>query len=423
MRLKSYFAATVEEAIALASRELGDEAMLIYSRETLPEARYLGQYEVVFALEAEAAPGGAAATAGGAAGGMAGGAAGGMAGGMAGGRDEGAARGGAAMEAAWTSGAGQSRGGEEAGVRALEAEMAGLRAQFGRMERLLLRSAGAAAAARWSERGEALHQELLEQELPEDVAIEVVSAVEAGAGPGRAWRREDAVAQLAAALAPAVRGGAGWERCRAHALVGPAGAGKTTMLVKLAVLLGLEQRLPVMLVSLDSQRIGGAEQLKTFAQILGVPFAVADHRHGLVRLLDNEAKRSLLLLDTPGFSEQDLAAWSWLPAVLAGREEVGVHLTLPAYGRTRECARMMRRYAPFSPSSLLLTHLDDSEAIGGLLGELLRRGLPLSYCGTGPAIPEDIQEGGAEWLARRLLSRGGEAARPAPAEGASWATA
>lgn len=326
------------------------------------------------------------------------------------------------MEAARMSGVGQARAGEDAGVRGLEAEMAALRAQFGRMERLLLRSAGAAAAARWSERGEALHQELLEQELPEDIAIEVVSAVEAAA-PGRPWRREEAVAQLAAALAPAVRGRTGWEGCRAHALVGPAGAGKTTMLVKLAVLLGLEQRLPVMLVSLDSQRIGGAEQLKTFAQILGVPFAVADHRHGLVRLLDNEAKRSLLLLDTPGFSEQDMAAWSWLPAVLAGREEVGVHLTLPAYGRTRECARMMRRYAPFGPTSLLLTHLDESEATGGLLGELLRCGLPLSYCGTGPAIPEDIQEAGAEWLARRLLSRGGDAARPAPAEGANWATA
>ncbi|MBN8734189.1 MAG: hypothetical protein J0L64_26875, partial [Acidobacteria bacterium] len=132
MRLKSYFAATVEEAIALASRELGDEAMLIYSRETLPEARYLGQYEVVFALEAEAAAGGSG---GGTGGGTAGGAAGGP---------ESAARGGtaAAGEAARPSVTNQARGGEDTGVRGLEAEMAALRAQFGRMERLLLRSAG-----------------------------------------------------------------------------------------------------------------------------------------------------------------------------------------------------------------------------------------------------------------------------------------
>src|SRR5512145_2969238 len=53
MRLKSYFAGTVEAAIALAARELGENAMLVYSREASPEARYLGRYEVVFGLPEE----------------------------------------------------------------------------------------------------------------------------------------------------------------------------------------------------------------------------------------------------------------------------------------------------------------------------------------------------------------------------------
>lgn len=400
MRLKSYFAATVEEAIALASRELGDEAMLIYSRETLPEARYLGQYEVVFALENEAGQAG----------------------------QESAARPAAAVAAAGepvARGAAEAspRGVDTAGVHALEGEIAGLRAQFERMERLLLRSAGATAAARWSQRGEALRQELLEQELPEDLVIEVVDAVEAGATAGRPWRREDAVARLASTLAPIVAGQTAFDGCRAHLVVGPAGAGKTTMLVKLAVQLGLEQRTPVMMVSLDSQRIGGAEQLRTFAQILGVPFAVADHRHALVRLLETEARRYLLLLDTPGFSEHDMTEWGWLVSLLSGREGVRAHLTLPAYARARDCARLIQRFAAFAPASLMLAHMDECEAVGGLLGELLRRGLPLSWCGTGTAIPEDIREAGAEWIAQRLLSRGAERAPAAVEEGASWATA
>ena len=48
MRLKSYFAESVDQAISRASKELGPEAMLVYSREAHPEARYLGSYEVVF---------------------------------------------------------------------------------------------------------------------------------------------------------------------------------------------------------------------------------------------------------------------------------------------------------------------------------------------------------------------------------------
>jgi len=55
MRIKSYFAAAVEDAMAQARQELGPEAMLVNSRKAPPEARHLGEYEVVFA--AENAPG------------------------------------------------------------------------------------------------------------------------------------------------------------------------------------------------------------------------------------------------------------------------------------------------------------------------------------------------------------------------------
>jgi len=49
MRLKSYFAGTVESAICLARQEMGEDAMLVNSRKAPPEARHLGAYEVVFA--------------------------------------------------------------------------------------------------------------------------------------------------------------------------------------------------------------------------------------------------------------------------------------------------------------------------------------------------------------------------------------
>ena len=63
MRLKSYFAGTVESAICLARQELGEEAMLVSSRKALPEARHLGIYEVVFAAAQEPAVEAAAARA------------------------------------------------------------------------------------------------------------------------------------------------------------------------------------------------------------------------------------------------------------------------------------------------------------------------------------------------------------------------
>lgn len=50
MRLKSYFSETVEAAMELARKELGEEALLVNARPATPETRYLGTYEVVFGL-------------------------------------------------------------------------------------------------------------------------------------------------------------------------------------------------------------------------------------------------------------------------------------------------------------------------------------------------------------------------------------
>src|SRR4051794_37290955 len=49
MKIKSYYARTVEDAMAAARQEMGAEAMLVNSRKTPLESRHLGEYEVVFA--------------------------------------------------------------------------------------------------------------------------------------------------------------------------------------------------------------------------------------------------------------------------------------------------------------------------------------------------------------------------------------
>jgi hypothetical protein len=53
MRIKSYFAPSVQAAIALAHKEFGHGVTLITSHVTSLENRHLGDYEVVFAIEEE----------------------------------------------------------------------------------------------------------------------------------------------------------------------------------------------------------------------------------------------------------------------------------------------------------------------------------------------------------------------------------
>jgi len=391
MRLKSYFAATVEAAISLASRELGEDAMLVYSRETLPEARNLGHYEVVFALESEAPTAGAVAE--------------------------------PARIAQTTEKQPEARATEGEPWREVRADLHEMKRHVARLERLIEQTAGALAHHRWGVGGEEIYRELCSQDLPAGLAAEVVAAVEAKLGKGAAWDREAVLAELAALLAALPCGRGAMEGGQAHVFVGPPGAGKTTMLVKIAVLLAVERRLPAMLVSLDSRRIGGADQLKTFAHILGVPFCAVDHRAALERLIETESRRLRLFVDTPGFSDEDLTEQEWLYDALSRNSEVRAHLVVPSYLRTRECARIIKRFEAFRPATLMLTHADECESMGGVAGEAIRCGLPISYCGTGQSIPEDVQAGEPEWLARRILSAADGLPAAGAERGVNWAVA
>ncbi len=49
MKIKSYYAETMDQALQSASKELGDEALILNTRETPAEFRHFGRYEVVCA--------------------------------------------------------------------------------------------------------------------------------------------------------------------------------------------------------------------------------------------------------------------------------------------------------------------------------------------------------------------------------------
>lgn len=342
MRLKSYFAATVEEAMALASKELGGDAMLVYSRESSPEARALGQYEVVFSSlgeeRAHVAAGPAPA---------------------------------AAVDLA-----------------PIERQLANMRAQMNSMSRLLTQSVLESQMQRYSGELRTLHERLILQELPLDLVSQLMASASAGIDPG---------AELCRLVA------ASPSQSRVLLAAGPPGGGKTTALAKLAITLGLQKRLPVHLVSIDTHRIGGADQLRTYAGILGASFSAVDSLQALGRLIDEHSARNLLLIDTPGVAARDMAFENEMNTFLSRRQEIEVHLTLSASVRSADLSLAVKRYLAYRPNRLLFTRLDEASAFGALIGESHRTAIPISYLCGGQSIPEDIEEATPGRLASLIL--------------------
>jgi len=176
---------------------------------------------------------------------------------------------------------------------------------------------------------------------------------------------------------------------RAIMLVGPTGAGKTTTIAKLAARAALIDERRVAVITLDNYRVGGVEQIRTFADLIGVPLQVAEHAGELPHLLD--PANDLTLIDTAGKSPRDQAAIAELADQIDGLG-IEVHLVIPAGASAAQIDELLERYSPLVPARLLFTKLDEHDEVPELALAPVRARLPITWVTTGQAVPEDIEE-------------------------------
>lgn len=377
MRIKSYYSHAIEDAIAAARAELGEEAMLVNSRRSPPETRHLGEYEVVFATDRPAE------------------------------RPEEQA---AAIPASLADPADLPGA---AGMAALKKELEGMR-------RALTRTAFAppawlGASPNLPEAYAALTAAEVSPELAQEIVRGAGSRLAEPRAPRAAGNFEQALVEELESrfmVEPAL--GRGEARPRIVALVGPPGAGKTTTLVKLAVNYGLAARRPVVLVSMDTYRVAAAEQLRSYAAILGVGFQLLETVTALSQSIEENRGKDFIFIDTPGLAAGETEPSPGLARFLATRGDIDTHLVLSSSTKAADLTRMVDGFEIFRPRRLLFTRLDETGSFGPILNEAARTGKALSFFTSGQRIPEDLETASRARLTELILS-----ARPSPARSAA----
>jgi flagellar biosynthesis protein FlhF len=173
-------------------------------------------------------------------------------------------------------------------------------------------------------------------------------------------------------------------------LVGPTGAGKTTTIAKIAARAALIDGRRVGLVTLDNYRVGGVEQIRMFAELIGVPLEVAETPDALAELID--PGNDLTLIDTAGRSPRDSAAIAELAEHIAGQDiAIEVHLVIPAGSTADQVDELITRYGALNPTRLLFTKIDECERAPEVALAPARTHLPITWVTTGQAVPEDIE--------------------------------
>ncbi|HET9626741.1 MAG TPA: hypothetical protein VFP84_35505 [Kofleriaceae bacterium] len=185
-------------------------------------------------------------------------------------------------------------------------------------------------------------------------------------------------------------------------LVGPTGAGKTTTVAKLATRAALVEGRRTALITLDNYRVGGIDQIRTFANLIGIPLQVAESPAELSDLID--PSNDLTLIDTAGKSPRDRASIEELARHMEGLG-IEVHLVIPAGASAAQIDELAQRYAPLAPSRLLFTKIDECDTAPELALAPARTRLPITWVTTGQAVPEDIEQPTAARV-RELASHG-----------------
>jgi flagellar biosynthesis protein FlhF len=175
------------------------------------------------------------------------------------------------------------------------------------------------------------------------------------------------------------------------ALVGPTGVGKTTTIAKLAAYAKLELKQKVALLTLDTFRMAAVDQLQQYAQILQVPIHVALTVEDLRSALRFYQDRTLVLIDTPGHNPKDGEVLGQMRRFLDELPDVETHLVLSATTKPRDLADIAQRFETLKPTRLIFTKLDETSTYGPILSTLVRVKKPLSYLGTGQEVPQDLE--------------------------------
>jgi flagellar biosynthesis protein FlhF len=208
--------------------------------------------------------------------------------------------------------------------------------------------------------------------------------------PALAPRAEAAAADIAEALRSPDLCAASTSRI--VCLVGPTGVGKTTTIAKLAARAALIERRRVALVTLDTYRVGGEEQMRVFASMMGVPLHVVSGPTELAAKLPSLRRMERIFIDTSGRSPRDANAIAELEGSLAVIDGVEVHLTLPAASSLVSIEKTVERYRGLEPRRLLFTKIDEADDLTALALAPARTGLPVTWLATGQRVPEDLED-------------------------------
>lgn len=188
--------------------------------------------------------------------------------------------------------------------------------------------------------------------------------------------------------------------------IGSTGVGKTTTLAKLTAQYVLEEQKKVVLFTSDTYRIAAVEQLKTYADILGVEIEIIYDENELPQYIEKWRHVDHILIDTAGRSHKNEEQVIELKALMENIKEKQVYLVLNANTSSKDLIKIIKTYEKVtSDFDLIITKLDETDEIGNVVNISYYSGKSIHYLTIGQNVPSDIEVFNKQTFITELLGR------------------
>lgn len=174
-------------------------------------------------------------------------------------------------------------------------------------------------------------------------------------------------------------------------VVGPTGVGKTTTIAKLAGRLALIHNKKVGLITIDTYRIGAVEQLRTYAEIMNIPFKVVITIKEMEEAIKEMEDLDVVLIDTTGRSSKNSMQISELRAFVQKAEPNHTLMVISSTTKDADITTILSGYKKLYYDKVVITKLDETTTYGAIHTILKESKKPLAYITTGQNVPDDIR--------------------------------
>ncbi|MCH2205614.1 MAG: hypothetical protein MK132_07075 [Lentisphaerales bacterium] len=192
-----------------------------------------------------------------------------------------------------------------------------------------------------------------------------------------------------------------------YALAGPTGVGKTTTLAKLCAQAVLKNKLNVGLITIDTFRVAAVDQLREYANLLGVELSVVFTEKEMKKQIDAFQDKDVILIDSQGRGPHDLEGIEAIQQVFSSVPEINVVLTVPAGLRKQDAVSIFNSFSCLDPSCIILTKKDETSCYDGISTLFELADIPVVYVTNGQRVPEDIKPASSGLITAMLIPDNG----------------